>query len=162
MLPNTRHFWVKANTKMNTFANIRSLIPIDDCIPGKLYYIGLRIKEEMPYHDTKKLHWVESFKWIEFNFSHTGNGFNFRQIHSVMYDYRHTELEKLWFEKKCTDLFKMGFQWSEAGGTFSLPRTWSAYWEQVARYNEQQWKEYIETINEAISDKDKYLTKQNG
>lgn len=119
-------------------------------IPGRIYNIGIRVTESVAYVDTKKMHDVDSFHWVRFSFDHTGTGLNWESIQIVpCFDQKET-----WFDEKCADLFKLGFGY--CNGTFALPRTWSAYWEQVARYDKTQWAEYMAAINEAITDTQKY------
>lgn len=123
-------------------------------VPGKLYYVGMEMKKVIPYHDTKKIHEVKSFVWIEYNYSHSGSGFSYRILYDVMYDNTKTNSELRWFDSKCADLFKLGFSWSDTSGSFYLPDVWSCYWEQVNRYSKREWMGYIAAIMEAIDKKD--------
>lgn len=147
---------------MNITKHIKNLHLENAAIPGKIYHTGLRVTEIVPYHDTGNLHEIERFCWFEYTFNHSGNGVNYRVIYYVMYDYKHDKEQKKWFEQKCTDLFELGFAYSDSGGSFSIHRVWSCYWEQVARYNKTEWAEYLDAVKEAIRDHNSFTNKDLG
>jgi hypothetical protein len=138
---------------MNIINHIKKIHETESAIPGKLYHIGLRVRETVPYPDSGNLHGVENFIWFEYIFGHEPGQITFNGLYKVLYDYKAWGEERDWFDKKYTDLFNLGFTWSESSGTFFLSGVWSSYWEQVNRYNEKEWAEYILAIKEAIKNK---------
>lgn len=75
-------------------------------------------------------------------------------INQPLYDHEASDAEKDAFDKRCEDLFALGFKWDCGGGSFYLNDVYSLYWEQVNNAKSPaDWESHIKSIKNAINRK---------